>query len=103
MKAYTIYLGLTTQAGVDRSDEPESRIIREVNHTLKGFRVPGATILRGTGVWRGQVEACLVIYLCTEEHLDIEDLCGALAHDFEQREVAYHESPTLAFVANPTT
>jgi hypothetical protein len=104
MKAYTIYLGLITRGGeyVRRLFTPE-KLLTQLTDLLTGYDVEGATVIGASGFWRGEYEPSLTIYVCAED-LDqrIESLCAALAHDFDQVEVGYHESPALTMVANPT-
>jgi len=104
MKAYTIYLGLTTRSGEDLTQTlNDNQILRMVTEILKGYNLPGASITTVNGLWRGKVERSIAIYVCAAGlDCSIDDLCGALAHDFEQEEVGYHESPVLHMVPNPT-
>ena len=55
---YRVYVGLTTQDGVEISADDAGTAVLAA---LSDAGIKGATILKGLGVWEGAVEECFVV------------------------------------------
>jgi hypothetical protein len=98
-KAYTIYIGLTTNMGVKILKPAGWDYIRNlIVKILEWNGILGATINLGEGVWQGEVEDVATVYIGAPASVDMRGLCLQFADTFMQDAVAYHESPSLTFI-----
>lgn len=103
MKSYTIYLGLTTNKGVDLTDDGEYDKFIELSESaheiLRDCGVDGCTIIPSVGWWNGDRERGLTIYFSADNLANsIDDICLFLGREFQQDAVGYHESPELTII-----
>lgn len=93
---YTVTLGASSKDPTAKKCWKDNRFDEQDSKTLikilleRGF--PGATILKGTGMWQGRVEEAFVISILADDYSKVKAFANQLRPSFKQQSIMICQS-----------